>query len=171
MPRRFCTIIECTNAVITSHGINAEFIDLHTKKVVPMRDAMRAIIDELKDEIDLLGLDEEMGALNYMVAQRENAPVLWFENVRDAKHGATTVMNLFGTGKDRVALAMGLPTGKSMMELIQESKKKFGNRVPPEMIPADKAPVNEVILNGDDINLFDFFKFADSFGREPVEFL
>ncbi len=100
--------------------------------------------------------DEEMGALNYMVAQRENAPVLWFENVRDAKHGATTVMNLFGTGKDRVALSMGLPKGKSMMELIQEAKKNFGNRVPPEMISADKAPVNEVILEGDEIDLNDF---------------
>ena len=25
IPRRFCTMIECTNAVIASHGISAEF--------------------------------------------------------------------------------------------------------------------------------------------------
>ncbi|MEE2713180.1 MAG: carboxylate-amine ligase [Planctomycetota bacterium] len=55
------------------HGINAEFIDLHTKKVVPMRDAMRALIDELKDEIDLLGLDEEMGALEEILSKGTSA--------------------------------------------------------------------------------------------------
>src|SRR5688572_23161975 len=87
--------------------------------------------------------DEEMGALNYMVAQRENAPVLWFQNVRDAKYGSSAVMNLFGTGKDRVALSMGLPTGRSMLELIEGAKNNFGRRIPPRMIAADKAPVNE----------------------------
>ena len=55
------------------HGIDAEFIDLHTKKVVPMRDAMRALIDELKDEIDLLGLDDEMGALEEILSKGTSA--------------------------------------------------------------------------------------------------
>ena len=55
------------------HGIDAEFIDLHTKKVVPMRDAMRTLIEELKDEIDLLGLDDEMGALEEILSKGTSA--------------------------------------------------------------------------------------------------
>lgn len=55
------------------HGINAEFIDLHTKKVVPMRDAMRALIDDLKSEIELLGLDDEMEALEEILANGTSA--------------------------------------------------------------------------------------------------
>ncbi|NRA96010.1 MAG: carboxylate-amine ligase [Planctomycetes bacterium] len=55
------------------HGIDAEFIDLHTKKVVPMRDAMRVLMDELKDEIALLGLDDEMEALEEILANGTSA--------------------------------------------------------------------------------------------------
>jgi len=100
--------------------------------------------------------NEEMGALNYMVAQKDGAPVLWFKNVKDSKHGSSALMNMFGTGKDRVAMAMGLPKGKSMQELIELCKANFGKKIKPVMIKPEDAPVNEVILEGDQINLFDF---------------
>ena len=64
---------------------------------------------ELKAITQPIDWDEEMGALNYMVAQREDSPVLWFQNIRDARYGSTAVFNLFGMGKDRIALSLGLP--------------------------------------------------------------
>jgi UbiD family decarboxylase len=97
--------------------------------------------------------DEEMGALDYMVAQREDAPLLWFQNVKDAKYGATAIFNQFGMGKDRIALSLGLKTGLSIPDLVRFTKDNFGRRVPPKSIPEKNAPVNEVILEGNDIDL------------------
>src|SRR3990172_4602864 len=107
---------------------------------------------ELKVLPQRISWNEEMGALNYMVAQRENAPVLWFQNVEDAGYGSSAVFNLFGTGQDRIALSLGLPTGRSTRELVQFTKDKFGRKIPPRTVPEKQAPVNEVILEGADID-------------------
>ncbi|MGH7828835.1 MAG: hypothetical protein ACREP8_01535, partial [Candidatus Binatia bacterium] len=74
---------------------------------------------ELKTITQPIDWDEEMGALNYMVAQREDSPALWFKNIRDAQYGSSAVFNLFGMGKDRIALSLGLPKGHSIAELIE----------------------------------------------------
>jgi len=108
---------------------------------------------ELKTITQPIDWDEEMGALNYMVAQREDSPTLWFKNIRDAQYGSSAVFNLFGMGKDRIALSLGLPKGHSISELIEFTKNNFGRKVPPRTIAAEKAPVNEVILEGSDIDL------------------
>jgi 4-hydroxy-3-polyprenylbenzoate decarboxylase len=108
---------------------------------------------ELKTITQPIDWDEEMGALNYMVAQREDSPTLWFKNIRDAQYGSSAVFNLFGMGKDRIALSLGLPKGHSIAELIEFTKNNFGRKVPPRTIAAEKAPVNEVILEGSDIDL------------------
>ncbi|MBI4442939.1 MAG: UbiD family decarboxylase [Acidobacteria bacterium] len=97
--------------------------------------------------------NEEMSTLNYMVAQKENAPVLWFKNIKDAAYGSSAVFNLFGTGQDRIALGLGLEPGRSLQELIEFAKNNFGRRVPPRTIPAEKAAVNEIIIEGADIDL------------------
>lgn len=108
---------------------------------------------QLKKITQRIDWDEEMGALNYMVAQREDSPILWFQNVRDAKYGSSAVFNLFSMAKDRIALSLGLPKGLSIGELTHFTKDNFGRKIPPRMIPANKAPVNEVILEGKDIDL------------------
>ncbi|MCH7979381.1 MAG: UbiD family decarboxylase, partial [Acidobacteria bacterium] len=56
-----------------------------------------------------LDWNEETSALNYMVAQQEGAPALLFEKLKDTTPGFRTLHNLFGTSKDRIALAFGLP--------------------------------------------------------------
>ena len=111
---------------------------------------------ELKEIRQPIDWDEEMGALNYMVAQREDAPVLWFKNIRDARYDSSAVFNLFGTGKDRIARALGLPRGKTTRELIEFTKDNFGRKIPPRLVPEAKAPVNEIILEGNDIDLRHF---------------
>jgi 4-hydroxy-3-polyprenylbenzoate decarboxylase len=113
-------------------------------------------LGQLKRITQPMDWDEELGALNYMVAQRDDAPVLWFQNVRDACYGSSAVFNLFGTGKDRLALSLGLPQGHTARELVEFTRRNFGRKVPPKQVPAEKAPVNEVILKGDDIDIRNF---------------
>ena len=108
---------------------------------------------QLKKISQRIDWDEEMGALNYMVAQREDSPVLWFQNVRDAKYGSSAVFNLFSMAKDRVAISLGLSKGLSISDLVRFTKDNFGRKIPPRMIPEKQAPVNEVILEGNDIDL------------------
>src|SRR3970040_819466 len=108
---------------------------------------------QLKKISQRIDWDEEMGALNYMVAQREDSPVLWFQNVRDAKYGSSAVFNLFSMAKDRVAISLGLSKGLSISDLVRFTKDNFGRKIPPRMVPEKKAPVNEVILEGNDIDL------------------
>lgn len=108
---------------------------------------------QLKKITQPIDWDQEMGALNYMVAQQENSPILWFQKVRDAKYGSSAVFNLFSMGKDRIALSLGLSKGLSISELVHFTKDNFGRKVPPRTIPEKKAPVNEVILEGSDIDL------------------
>jgi UbiD family decarboxylase len=111
---------------------------------------------ELKAITQPIDWNEEMGALNYMVAQREDSPVLWFQNIKDADYGSSAVFNLFGMGKDRIALSLGLEKGHTVGELVRFTKDNFNRKVPPRMVNADKAPVNEIILEGDDIDLNKF---------------
>jgi carboxylate-amine ligase len=45
------------------HGINGDFIDFQTKKVVPIRDSIRQLIDSLADEIRLLNCEFEIAEI------------------------------------------------------------------------------------------------------------
>ena len=111
---------------------------------------------ELKIITQPIDWDEEMGALNYMVAQRENSPILWFKNIKDAKYGSSAVFNLFSAAKDRIALSLGLQKNCSVTDLIRFSKDNFGRKMPPRIISAEKAPVNEVIQEGSEIDITGF---------------
>jgi len=55
------------------HGVDAQFIDLHSKKVVPMRDDIRALLDDLAEEIKLLGVENEIHALNQILDRGNSA--------------------------------------------------------------------------------------------------
>ena len=113
-------------------------------------------VGELKEIGQPVDWCEEMAALNYMVAQRQDAPVLWFQNIKDARYGSTAVFNLFGTGKDRIAQSLGLPRGRTIRELVEFTKENFGRKIPPRQIPAEKAPVNEIIQEGSEIDVTGF---------------
>lgn len=110
-------------------------------------------LHRIKSEIDW---NEEMAALTYMVASREGAPALLFEKVKDYPEGFRVLFNLFGTSRDRLALALSLPTGLSLLELIQATREKLKRAIPPRIVPKEAAPVNENIIYGDDIDLYKF---------------
>ena len=77
--------------------------------------------------------NEETSALNYIVGQREGAPALLFENIKDAQPGFRTLHNLFGTSKERIAAAYGFPQGKTVLEYADMLRKVFKNKIPPQV--------------------------------------
>lgn len=55
------------------HGISGTFIELATKKVVPVRDSIRTLLDEMSDEVRLLGVDREVQWLHEMLEKGTSA--------------------------------------------------------------------------------------------------
>ncbi len=97
--------------------------------------------------------DEETSALNYMVGQQEGAPALLFENIKDAPMGFRTLHNLFGTSKDRIAMTFGLPTGQPLINSVQSLRQSFHKRIPPSVVAAAEATVNQNIKQGKDADI------------------
>jgi glutamate---cysteine ligase / carboxylate-amine ligase len=54
------------------YGVNGEFIDLHSKKPIPVKDAIRELIDSLADEIRFLGVEQEIGEV-YRILDHGNS--------------------------------------------------------------------------------------------------
>jgi 4-hydroxy-3-polyprenylbenzoate decarboxylase len=97
--------------------------------------------------------NEETSALNYIVGQREGAPALLFENIKDAQPGFRTLHNLFGTSKERIAAAYGFPQGKTVLEYADMLRKVFKNKIPPQVIDPARAAVNENVKKGADADI------------------
>ncbi len=100
-----------------------------------------------------LDWNEETSALNYMVAQQEGAPALVFEKLKDAAPGFRSLHNLFGTSKERIALAFGLPLGTPLRELIHMVRTNFRRKLPPAVVSAEGAVVNENVIEGKQVDI------------------
>lgn len=96
--------------------------------------------------------DEELSAIAYMAAQREDAPALLFSSFTRQAQGRVLI-NMLGASRRRYALAVGLDPDLPLHDLIKATREIFGSRIPPLRIAADKAPVNEIVLEGDEIDL------------------
>ena len=100
--------------------------------------------------------DEELAAITYMATRSEKAPALLFENIAGDKSGSRVLANMLGSSKERYALAVGLDPDLSIAEMIAESRTIMNRKIAPVRVPKSKAPVNEVVLRGDDIDLTKF---------------
>lgn len=106
-------------------------------------------LKRVKEEIDW---NEEIGTLTYMVGKREASPALLFEKVKDHDPQYRALSNILGSSPNRIALALRLPTNLPLMEMIQRTRDLFKHRVPPKVVDGKKAPVNENILRGDEVD-------------------
>src|ERR1035437_437940 len=98
--------------------------------------------------------DEELSAITFLATQADqNAPALMFENLIGDSHGCKIVTNMLGSSKERYALAVGLDPNMSIREMISASRYLMKDRVAPILIAKSAAPVNEVILQGNDIDI------------------
>src|SRR5262245_39501648 len=100
--------------------------------------------------------DEELTAITYMATRDEKAPALLFENVTGDRSGSRVLANMLGASRERYALAVGLDPDLSIAEMISETRTIMNRRIAPVRMPKSKAPVNEVVLRGADIDLTRF---------------
>jgi 4-hydroxy-3-polyprenylbenzoate decarboxylase len=126
--------------------------------VTPTAD-LRAWLEAVKELGELHEIDaeidpiEEMGGLTYLVGKKEGAPALLFNNVKGARPGTRSLCNLLGTSSARFALALGLDPTLGLRELVHATREKIKDRIPPVTVDAKRAPVNQNVLRGSDIDL------------------
>jgi len=97
--------------------------------------------------------DEELAAITLLATQRENAPALLFEKLKDDTTGARVLSNMLGSSAGRYALTVGLDPALPVPAMIRATQDIMRARIPPTMVAKGAAPVNEVVLRGDDIDL------------------
>jgi len=99
---------------------------------------------------------EELAAITFLAARGGAAPALLFENLTGNRSDARILSNILGSSKERYALAVGLDPGLGIQDMITATRRLMKNRLPPVRIAKDKAPVNEIVLRGDEIDLTKF---------------
>ena len=110
-------------------------------------------IGELKLINEEIDWDEEMAAVTYMVAKEKASPALLFEKTKGYPEGFRVLSNILGSSLNRIALSLGLPLNLSAMEMIRKTKDLFNHKIPPQRVHKEKAPVNENILMGKEVDL------------------
>jgi 4-hydroxy-3-polyprenylbenzoate decarboxylase len=91
-----------------------------------------------------------------MATRREDAPALLFDNIQGNTSGARVLINMLGASKERYALAVGLDSGLSPAAMIEATREIMRARIPPKRVAKSTAPVNEIVLREDEIDLTQF---------------
>ena len=123
---------------------------------------LREWITQLEQKCELqridkpVNADEELAAITYMATRGERAKALLFETIAGDLSGSRVLANMLGASKERYALAVGLDPNLSIAEMIAETRGIMSRRVAPVRVPKAEAPVNEIVLRGDDIDLTQF---------------
>lgn len=112
-------------------------------------------IGELKRISAPVDTDLEMSTITYMSGKTLGGPTLLFENIKGHR-GGRLLFNPFGTSLNRVALAIREEPGKSAIEVTRVLSQKMQKRIPPHIIDAGLAPVNQNIDAGDKVDVTKF---------------
>jgi UbiD family decarboxylase len=107
----------------------------------------------IREEVDW---DEELSAIVYMAAKQEGAPALLFKKIKGYPEGPAVLSNILGSSLKRIALTLGLPSNLSVIEMIKRTKDVYFKQIGPQIVDKGKAPVNENIKMGDDVDLYAF---------------
>ena len=100
--------------------------------------------------------DEELGAITFMAGRNTDTPALLFNNLVGNRTDARILSNMLGASKERYALAVGLDPDASTSDLIMASRDLMKRRLAPVHIAKSDAPVNEIVEQGDDIDITQF---------------
>ena len=135
---------------------------------------LRSFLDCLEKEGQLLRIKEEvmpepdiaaiLTANNKGIG--ENAPALLFENIHGFTSDEKLVSNVHGSWPN-MALSFGMPKDTSPIALCQEFNRRYINFDKGEIKEMGSAPWQEVVIEGDDINLFELgphFRLNDGDG-------
>jgi len=101
-------------------------------------------------------LDEELSAVTFLATRNESAPALLFERPTGAEPGHAVLANMLGASKERYALSMGIDPALGIRAMIGATRAIMKQRIAPRMVDAARAPVNEVVRTGADIDVTRF---------------
>lgn len=99
----------------------------------------------------------EVTAILNHLRNRGKYPAVFFErvsNVNEKESKLKLITNVFAN-RERCAVALGVPPTKCKMELSLEYYKRENEKKEPVQVPAGEAPVKEVIMTGNDVDLMD----------------
>ncbi len=124
---------------------------------MPYRD-LREFLDRLEAEDHLRRIYKEVDwnlelshIAKFNEEEHNGGKALLFENVKD--YPGWRVLTSALTAKERLALALELPTDMSLMNLSRAWVDRIqGKRVPPRVV--NSGPVHENVVQGDDVNIF-----------------
>src|SRR5687768_6149075 len=97
---------------------------------------------------------EEMSAIVYLAAHEIGAPAFLFENVKG--DDSPVLWNIWGSSANRMAIAMGVPTGLSHRDLVMAIRTRLGLKIAPVTIDSAKAPIFANTVTDDDIDVYRF---------------
>ena len=96
---------------------------------------------------------EELSAITFLSTRSAGAPALLFEKLASNRSDARVLINMLAASKERYALTVGLDPKQPVRDLIAATRKIMKRRLPSAIIGRDEAPVNEVVLSGDEIDM------------------
>lgn len=101
-----------------------------------------------------LEIDLEVNVIQQKLAKLGRNPVIYCSQMRGSKFPYVT--NLFGS-RELLALAMDITPAKlkeiGKAEILQEFRRRVAKPLPVQWVPSSDAPVKEVVMKGDDVNL------------------
>ena len=99
---------------------------------------------------------EELAAITFLAGRTVEAPALLFDRLRGDEFGMRVLSNMLGASKERYALAVGLDPALSIREMIAATRAIMRRRIAPAYVDKGSAPVNEIILRGEQIDITRF---------------
>jgi UbiD family decarboxylase len=99
---------------------------------------------------------EELAAITFLAGRTGEAPSLLFDRLSGDEFGMRVLSNMLGASKERYALATGLDPTLSTRDMIAATRAIMRRRIAPVYVDKLKAPVNEIILRGNEIDLTKF---------------
>ena len=143
-------IVDRASQPAPQHGATVGWRDLREWLALVEANGQLQRIDQPVDP------DEELAAITFMATRREDAAALLFENLTGDRSGANVLSNMLGASKERYALAVGLDPSLSTAQLIQATRAIMSRRIAPVHVAKTAAPVNEIVLRENEIDLTQF---------------
>lgn len=98
--------------------------------------------------------NEELSAITFMGSREVPSPAFLFESFTTGNpHGARVLTNALGSSPSRYALAVGLDPTLPIPALVQATRQITKRRIPPVYVGNNDIPVDEIVLEGTDIDL------------------
>jgi UbiD family decarboxylase len=121
---------------------------------------VRRFIDHVDDLGELRTVkgahwDLEIGGITELAQHQINGPAVLFDDIPDYPSGHRVFINSMGSA-NRTALALDLPTGLSMRELLPLWRERSKQISPIPMNYVNDGPIMENVLEGDRIDMYAF---------------